>query len=73
MNQETPGMPRGQYKRKQVPIHRFSITFHEKDFPHVRSAAKRAKQSIASFVRDCVFSTIGRPERERMTDQESGS
>ena len=62
-------MPRGQYPRQKIPVHRFSITFHERDWPYVSAAAKRAKLSVASFVRECVFKAIQREERPRLTDR----
>jgi len=61
-------MPRGQYPRKRIPTHRFSVTFHKSDWPFINQAARKAKLSVASFIRECVFKSVGRKERERQTD-----
>jgi len=63
-------MPRGQYPRKKIPTHRFSITFHQSDWPMVRAAARRAKLSVASFLRKCVFDQVGGREHPRQRDKD---
>ena len=63
-------MPRGQYSRTKfkIPVHRFSVTFHQADWPRVLKGAKAAKMSLASFLRFCVFSHLRLKEHERQRD-----
>ena len=62
-------MPRGQYRRKKIPVHRFSVTFHQADWPRVLKGAKGKKMSVASFVRWCCFDYLGHQEHERQQDK----
>ncbi len=64
-------MPRGQYARQRIPVRRFSITFHEIDFPAVEDAARRSGLSVARFIRRCVFEKLGRQESHRQSDRRS--
>ncbi len=61
-------MPRGQYPRMRILTHRFSITFHDDDWPYVEEAARKRGLSIAQFVRACVFETLRRKESPRQSD-----
>lgn len=62
-------MPRGQYPRRKIPVHRFSITFHRASWPAVRAGAKAANMSVAAFVRFCVFKYLGIQEHDRQEDR----
>ena len=64
-------MPRGQYSRAKfkIPVHRFSVTFHQADWPRVLKGAKVKRMSVASFVRWCVFEAFGVREHERKIDE----
>jgi hypothetical protein len=62
-------MPRGQYPRKEIPVHHFSITVHQADWPRVLKGAKAKKMSVASFMRWCVFKRLGVQEHDRQQDR----
>ena len=62
-------MPRGQYPRKKIPVHRFAMTFHRADWPAVRAGAKAVNMSLAAFARWCVFKQLGIHEHERQSDR----
>ncbi len=64
-------MPRGQYPRTHIPVHRFSITFHDDDWPYIEKAAQKRGMSVASFVRACVFEIIHRKESARQSQQDN--
>ncbi len=62
-------MPRGIYPRMRILVHRFSITFHDDDWPYIEKAAQKRGMSVASFVRACVFDAIHRKESPRQQDK----